>query len=197
MIISRGGVALLILKKKFVKETSQSVSLASEMDSSAADLHLDLKRESIGERDSRRNSVSEKAEQRPSNTKTRLPVILADDEAEPIDLAPPSPPIPSFRKMLFPIEPVTATTVNFSPRLEMAALKKSKEGRAAEEARKMSAPASRTKTKYELFREKRYMKNYKSSLSGMYIRRDVGIALSQTSNINDYRFTKKARKKQD
>lgn len=138
------------------------------MDLSVADLHLDLKRESIGERDSRRSSISEKPEQRPSSSKTRSPLVLADDEPEPIDLAPPSPPIPSFRKMLFPVEPVTATTVNFSPRLEMAALKKNREGRAAEEARQMSAPTSRTKTKYELFREKRYMKNYKSSLSGTY-----------------------------
>lgn len=104
-----------------------------------------------------------------TNDKTRSSILQKgdsiqhrDDEADPVDLAPPSPPIPSFRKMMFPVDPAAALQ---RPKVGSARLL----GRKQEPSRpEISTFATRTKTKYELFREKKYMKNYKSSLSGEF-----------------------------
>ena len=73
--------------------------------------------------------------------------------------------IPSFRQLLFPMDPVTAANVHISPlspRLQKDAQKSKRNQNSSQ-----SSIKPRVKTRYELWREGRYKESFKPSLSGI------------------------------
>ena len=95
-----------------------------------------------------------------------LPEVSEDsrEESRKSKVTKPEQPPPSFRKMLFPIKPAIAANAIYSPKLDIAAAKRKT---ATASASHQNSLKPRIKTKYEKFKEKKYMQNHKASLAGM------------------------------